>query len=374
MIIDNETNVLKSVLKDWISKSDEIMICSPFITTTDVLFELMEGTLKFTLICRLSFPATPALFTKLLNYAKANKSIYVYDDNSLHSKIYLFRKNKKSIAAIIGSSNFTNSGISSNKEYNVLLTKGFEEIERYFKHIIKDSFCKLEKSTIEYYKSFYKPIELEERYRRARISPRLSEYYSIILEKFNFVKGILEKENTTDLPFTYIFDTFAHYFKVAIIKDYQISDFSEFNKNELKKYFKIFLKDYLTEDELSNRGERCMLSERIKNNINSASNYEIEKFFLGIHSISNGSGSGIRIKNIQDIDKSKLKALLDFIINVNLSMPHKYSIALTNKEKNGMKIRYIADSAVGEIPGWILPNEFPIINGKLDYVFKFFKV
>ena len=104
------------------------------------------------------------------------------------------------------------------------------------------------------------------------------------------------------------------------------------------------------------------------------SNTEIKSFFLGIHSISNGSGSGIRVKNIQDIDKSELIKLLNFIININLSMPNKYSIALTDKKKNGMKIRNIGESAVGEIPGWLIPEKYPIKNGKLHYILDFFKI
>jgi HKD family nuclease len=374
MIIDNENIKLKSILKEWIDKSDEVMICSPFITTTDILFDLMESNIKFTLICRLSFPATPTLFSKLLDFPNTNKSIYVYDDNSLHSKIYLFRRNKISIAAIIGSSNFTNSGIFSNKEYNILMTEGFEQIEKYFKHIIKDSLCKLDQPTINYYNTFYKPVELNERFKRAKISIKLSDKYSNILDKFNYVKGILENENNTVLPFTYVFDAFAHFFKIQIIKDYELLEFSKFNKKDLKKYFNIFVNDYFDNNDLANRQKRFIQSQKIMNNLNAVSDIEIRSFFLGIHSIANGPGSGVRIKNIKNIHIAELKELLNFIINSNLNMSHKYSIALTDNKKNGLRVRFIGESAVGEIPGWLIPEEFPIINGKLEFIFDFFKI
>lgn len=69
-----------------------------------------------------------------------------------------------------------------------------------------------------------------------------------------------------------------------------------------------------------------------------------------------------------------LKRLLDFFLFEKLSMPNKYSIALTKKKKNGLKIDYIGPSTVGEIPGWLMPDQYPIKNKKLHYIFDFFKI
>ncbi len=74
MIIDNKVIKLKEVLKEWVEKSDEVLICSPFISYNDVLFELIENKFKMTLICRLSYPASPELFTKLHNF-RSPKSV-----------------------------------------------------------------------------------------------------------------------------------------------------------------------------------------------------------------------------------------------------------------------------------------------------------
>ena len=372
MIIDNENLVLKDVLKDWIDKSDEVMICSPFITSNDILFDLMERKIKLTIICRLSYPASPDLFSKLLSFSNKDKSIFVFDDNSLHSKIYFFKKNDKRLAAIIGSSNFTDSGIYSNKEYNLLITTELDKVEDYFKHLLKESFSKLDTPTIDYYKTFYKPIDSNDRYKRAKISKKLSVDYYNTLEKFYIAKGFLEKENTTDLPFTYIFDSFCHYFKVYMVKDYDLKEYNQFNKDELKKYFKLFISKYLTQDDLKWRSDRLIESQNIRNNLHTLKSNDIKDFFLGIHSIV--SGSGIRIQNIKTIDKTPLIDLLYFLISSSLSMPHKYSIALTAKDKNGLKVDYIGESAVGEIPGWLIPEKYPIKNGKLHYILDFFKI
>jgi len=373
MIIDNREKNLKDVLKEWIDKSDEILICSPFISYNDVLFELIEHKVKMTLICRLSYPASPELFTKLNTLRNKNQSIFVYDDSSLHSKIYYFKKKGKGLMAIIGSSNFTDSGIYSNKEYNLTTTKELDRIENYFKHLKEESYSELNTEVIEYYKTFYHRPVKNERYKKAKISKKLTEDYSATLEKYFVVKGILERENNTELPFTYVFDSFCHFFKTEIKSDYSINEPDIFDKRILKKYFKIFLSKYFKND--SNwRMERYKLSKNIRENLQTLSSSEIKQFFLGIHSITSGSGSGVRIQNIKDIDYSVLKELLEFLLNSNLSMSQKYSVALTKKEKKGLRIPYIGESSIGEIPGWLMPEKYPIKNGKLHFIFDFFKI
>ncbi len=373
IIIDNKITTLKEVLKTWIEKSDEVLICSPFITYNEILFDLIEHKFKMTLICRLSYPASPNLFTKLNKLLNKNQSIYVYENSSLHSKIYYFKENGKGLIAIIGSSNFTHSGIYSNKEYNITTTKELNRIDEYFNDLKKDSFGKLSKEVIEYYKTFYKKPEKEERYKEAKISNKLVEDYSKTLDKFYLIKGILERENNTKLPFTYVLDSFCHFFKIEMINDYSIHEPKLFDKELVKKYFKIFLDEYLNKD-FNERKARYKLSKEISENLITIPSYKIRRFFLGIHSIASGPGSGIRKENIRNIEISTLKELLKFLLESNLSMPQKYSIALTSVEKKGLRIPYIGESSVGEIPGWLIPEEYPIKNGKLHYIFDFFKL
>jgi len=373
MIIDNKELKLKNVLKEWLDKSDEVLICSPFISYNDVLFELIEHKVRMTLICRLSYPASPDLFTKINISKGKNQKIFVYDDSSLHSKIYYFKKKKKGLIAIIGSSNFTDSGIYSNKEYNLTTTEDLNRIDKYFNHLKNESYGELNKEVIDYYKTFYHKPEQTGRYRKAKISAKLTENYSNTLDKFYVVKGILERENNTKLPFTYVFDSFCHFFKTEIKKDYSLDEPENFDRLILKKYFRIFLSKYY-ENDSDLRMKRYKLSRKIRRNLETLSGSEIKDFFLGIHSITSGSGSGVRIQNIKDIDYSILKELLGFFLDSNLSMPQKYSIALTKREKRGLRIPLIGESSVGEIPGWLMPEEYPIKNGKLQYIFDFFKV
>ena len=93
-IIDNRAAKLKKSIKEELIKSDEIIISSPFIRETDILFELLNQNIKVTIICRLSPPASPELFEKILGFLNKNKRFFVYDNDTLHAKIYLFIKLK----------------------------------------------------------------------------------------------------------------------------------------------------------------------------------------------------------------------------------------------------------------------------------------
>ena len=55
-------------------------------------------------------------------------------------------------------------------------------------------------------------------------------------------------------------------------------------------------------------------------------------------------------------------------------MPEKYAIGLTDKNIGGEKIPYIGPSSLGEIPGWLFPEAYPIVNSKFHYILDFFKI
>ena len=65
---------------------------------------------------------------------------------------------------------------------------------------------------------------------------------------------------------------------------------------------------------------------------------------------------------------------MNFILNEKIEMSQKIAILLTKKEKGGMKIDYLGSSSVQEIPGWLMPNDFPILNKKFEYVLNCFKI
>lgn len=376
MLIDNKNIVLKDILKKELDNADEVIICSPFISSNEILFNLLERDITTTIICRLAHPASPDFFEKLLPYLNDKKKVFVFDDNSLHAKIYLFKKRNKATCAIIGSSNFTDPGISTNREMNLLITNYLAKVQKYLSYLVENSYSNLSKAVIEYYRTFYRKPEVYRKYRKATINDNLMREYEAILNRFHIVKGLLEKytTNITNLPFTYIFDSFCHQFKTRMINEYKLNKQETLTTRYLKKYFKTFLDSYFTEDDKKWRMERFKFCNQIRKNINKLSVYKLREFFWGIHSVSSGSGSGKRIMQIKKTNPRLLRKLLLFIIFGELSMAQKYALALTPRKKNGLKIDYVGPSTIGEIPGWLLPNNYPIKNDKYLYVLDFFNV
>ena len=380
MFIDNINTNLSVVLKEQIDKSDEVLIASAFITDTDIIYNLLNSAKKFTLIFRLSHPATPEFLEKLLDLADPTNNLYFFDRNSqdsrpFHPKIYLFIKGGRSFSAIIGSSNFTNAGLDTNYEFNILINEKLEEVDMYIKQIVQESNGILSQSIIDDYKTWYEPPKILRRYKMTRASLKRIDKYKQILEQWRLIKGILEESNTTSLPFTYVYDSFCHHFKVNMIKQLNIEEPFRFDKGLLTESFARFLSDYFVEDDLDWRIARYKLSMKIRQNIKTSSSEDLRLFFKQIHSIKSGSGSGIRTAYFKNqATKDEMQSLLTFIIEDKRSMEEKFAIGLMEKKDGGEKIDYIGDSGLGEIIGWLIPEDYPIINGKFHDSLEFFKV
>lgn len=119
------------VISFLIEKSDYVSITSPFIMQEfdDYFSSLSIENTKFELVTSCS-PKGNEQLTKpfqIKNFAnviqeKTNKWPDIHLNQNLHSKIYLFYKNKKNICAIVTSANFTYSGLSKNHETGILTT------------------------------------------------------------------------------------------------------------------------------------------------------------------------------------------------------------------------------------------------------------
>ncbi len=347
MFIDNRTQTLKNSIERFVRNSDEVLICSPFINDTDVLFSLLQQrNLKLTLICRLSFPATPELFEEILPLLNRNKRVFIYDDSSLHSKIYLFRRNKRSLAALIGSSNFTYSGIAENKEMNVVVTKQLKYIEGYFGYLIENRYDELTEDVIQYYRSFYRSPTRQIRFRGLRVNQALVDEYHESQERYFRLKGILDSRNGTGLPFTYVFDSFVHYFKKDIVPEYELTQFQNFSRRNLIRFFDIFLRDYFGEDERNWRISHLNFCQNIRGNYLTLPAATIRNFFLRLHSVTSGSGNGVRQEVIGNVNARLLRDLLAFIIDEQLDMGQKYAVALTDRNRGGRRIDQLGPSAL----------------------------
>lgn len=127
-IINNRTvNNHESKLLSCFKSADEVIIVSPFLAKSFKFFGFAKNKhlKKITLIttlkndyndqqCKINF------FKNLFEFGKKEViDIEILIDNSLHGKIYIFKKENDFINAIITSANFTSNGLKLNNEWGI---------------------------------------------------------------------------------------------------------------------------------------------------------------------------------------------------------------------------------------------------------------
>ncbi len=373
LLITNQRTQLKKVLEYWIERSDEVLICSPFVTGNPLVYRLLEDRSKrIEIFLKLDFPTTPQFLESILKYtSQSEKCVYAYSKNSqpsLHAKIYFFRKNEKHLAAIVGSSNLTTSGITTNLEINVLTKTHLKELFEYIQEIKGKKHQALSEKVIAEYKVDYKRPDPPRGYKATKNYNLIYDKYERTLERYHRIEALLQDiYHDKDLPFTYLFDAFCHHFKSKMIKKENLSAFPSFKPDEVKKLYELFVSKYFSDREW--RIELYKRSRLIIENMEQADDALIRAFFQDIHSVHFGSGSGKRMQHIKREKVQKLRNLLTLMRDENMNISQRVALAVIPPSK--YRVRYLGESAVMEIPGRLFPDEYPIVNGKFHSVLDF---
>ena len=107
-------------------------LAAPFFNTTMALDAITSPECKISLIVRFSPITTPAALREALK--RDNVKIRYFTDAKFHSKLYIVDD-----AALVGSANLTKSGLESNRELSVLLTRehdeSFEDVKAIFEEL-----------------------------------------------------------------------------------------------------------------------------------------------------------------------------------------------------------------------------------------------
>ena len=150
--IDNKKVVLAQELFKLWKKCDEIIVCSAFLSGPEFLSYILQSNKKITVVTRKTHPLKPEFLEWIWNNKKQKHKFYFYTTRRYHPKIYLFLKNNKPFAGIIGSSNLTAGGLSNNFEYNVKLRTNLKEIHRKCIYFIEKADEVLSRRLVNQYK------------------------------------------------------------------------------------------------------------------------------------------------------------------------------------------------------------------------------
>jgi len=124
-------------LRELFDLADDVLITSPFLMPDFTHFlnpEHLSGLKRLHLITTLQPGAADQIskvraFNVLYNLPAISTGSLLFDlsiNNRLHGKIYLFKKETRSLAAIVTSANFTNNGLHRNHEWGIEIDDAFE--------------------------------------------------------------------------------------------------------------------------------------------------------------------------------------------------------------------------------------------------------
>lgn len=162
ILTNNKEKCLEDLLFEFGENADEIFIASAFFSDTKLLNKWTKLDKTIQLIVSLRFPTS----YDSLNEVFKNKNITIrFLGKKFHSKFYVFFKDKKPVACIIGSSNLTGGGLRNNIETNAILTDPthLNAIVEQISELEKHSPQLLDNNVLEAYEPEYRKSQVMEK-------------------------------------------------------------------------------------------------------------------------------------------------------------------------------------------------------------------
>lgn len=376
------TNSALETIEQLSLKAHRIVVAVAFFSDSTVLNNWLESGKKVLLIVSLRPPTNYYSLKEILH--KENLEVSFLGDD-FHSKIFsFFDSNGKIISAMIGSSNFTNGGLSNNIETNVVITeeKLLLEVNYSINEFVKLS-TKLQPDILTQYKERYdkfvqynkndksiiktkKPIE------NTRISRIASEYFDFwkVADRVKDLVGEIAHTEYPTTPEYLVIDHFWHW--VVKICDKDRLKPLKGNPQLRDQLIPGFFKEYCKWDKDSAQYTATMgsNSEKVQRllstkNIEILSRQEAKEIYRSFHAAQSliqrfdADVKFIEENNIKEIRKS-FKHLLDDTLPIDLRIHDLSSV-------NGShKLNQLGPSCVQELIGWVNPTKMPIRNKKAD--------
>jgi len=376
------TNSAFDTIEQLSIKAHGIVVAVAFFSDSTVINNWLESGKKVSLIVSLRPPTNYYSLKEILH--KENLEVSFLGDD-FHSKIFsFFDNNGKIISTMVGSSNFTNGGLSKNIETNVVLTeeKLLREVNATIKELSKfatklqpdilDQYKKRYDKFVQYNKSDKSVIKTKQPIKNTRVFRKASEYFDFwkIADKVKDLVGEIAQTEYPTTPEYLVIDHFWHW--VVKICDQKRLNTLKGNPSLRDKLIPGFFKEYCKWDKstenytvtmgANSRKVQKLLSTK---NIASLSRQEAKEIYRSFHAAQSliqrfdADMKFIQENKIKEIRRS-FKHLLDDTLPIDLRI-HDLS-----SPKGTHKLNQLGPSCVQELIGWANPNKMPIRNNKAD--------
>jgi HKD family nuclease len=389
-VVVNQKNItVKSELKKLAAKADSIGIAVAFFSEPELIKKWSTEGRLINLIVSLRPPTS---YYSLKSIQSELKTQIYFLGVEFHSKFWIFYKRNEPFAALLGSSNFSNGGLTNNIEANLVIDdeKTLSSLHEHFIYDLLDKAQRLQPSDLEPYKKTYDEYlkrrkqgeeELKGFFKKIsakRVNKQLKpckearqyfEFWRIVDEVREIVKPLCNKYFPGE-PYYLVLDHFWHWVKAVWFKEYgkelKLGD----NSNKIVQLFRQYI-IWQNEPENAEYPKQMLRTTKTvfqrylsKRNIDRLTRAQAKEVYQNLHSSGqriqrfNSDKNFIELNPLSDIRRS-----LKYLIHSNDSMDIKIHNLLHNPS---YKINELGPSGVQEINGWTKPAILPIRNVKAD--------
>ena len=397
---NKKSDFLKSALEKNIKENEDIYIATAFFSDIDFIKKAIEKNCNIKLIVRISL-ATPMQGLKEISEMN-NVNIRFFTSNKFHPKLYIFGNS----IAFIGSSNLTQSGLTSNQEINISIESEnpiFKDLRTLFDEYWKQAevldnnyiqkFIEIEKKyydinkKVNNYQSDIKEIKECEfdnitiigKKKQSKEDTFISDFkkkYQLFLSNYRKLESIYKsfgKRKETSLPLKIEIDQFLSWIREKEAKGDEFKKINKLSYNEIKErvnnLFKSFCNDnYISEEYIKNYN--FCIDNLSQSKIDNISEDDLYKCLLFINAFRDrekrysGGSIDMRKKNFFKNNRiDKIKETIKYLLyNTNEEYETRMAKCIND---NNLKIKSFGESSVKELFGIINNEDIPPCNDRV---------
>ena len=383
-----------------ICKNTTIYISVAFFNNIEFIKKSLNNNCEIFLIVRLDFGTDPNALLEIENMNNPNIHIRYYACRNFHPKFYII----DNVCAIVGSSNLTNSGVSSNLEVNIEISCEntiYEELKREY-WLEWDCARVLTKEKILDFKNKYDShnnipdsnsiffsekdlvltpniIDDNKKERKNESIKRFEKDYQLYISAFSKLKNIYckvsnERKYDDKVPLRIEIDRFLSWIKDEKYKGEEYLNIKKKNETAIEndvKYLKDEFIQFKTNEYYNTTYERYVeIKNKLGNKeaIHNQNKKELLEVLLLINAIYDqlrffpGGMETLKQEFLLKNDETKIKNTLTYLLEGKENFIERiYNIV----NPSTYKLEVLGDSSIKELYGYINNDDIPTCNHRM---------
>lgn len=386
---------LNNILSEIADKADKIKIATAFFSDTLSIKKWLNQSKQVDLLVSLRPPTN---YYSLKSFQSQSGINIQFLGVNFHSKFFIFYENEEAFACIIGSSNFTAGGLHKNIETNFLFTdtQYLKQIDKEFSMLWAKSFL-LQPTDLEKFKPVFdafqnrtKETELEQlefenkilnnrnnQCLKIRIRKKAKEYFTfwLIVDEIKELVHNISQEEYPNIAVYLTIDHFWHWIKVVWFGQNNRTKPKISNRNIVipqlfKEYCDWDKQNGNYTNEMARKSKELFAELLSEKNISNLTKENAKEIYANLHAGEMGTiRFGADKKFIEENSIENIRKALKYLLYSNEELDLRIHKLCFIKDGE-YKLKRLNTSGTQELLGWVMPNKYPLKNGKADDALK----